>query len=150
MPSNHFILCHPLLFSPSIFPSIKVFSNDSVLCITWQKYWGFSISPFNEYSGLISFRMDWLDLIAVQGTLQECAPTPQFKSINSLALSFLYSPTLTSIRDYWKTIALTAAKSLQSYPTLCDPIDGSTPGSPVPGILQARTLEWVAISFSNA
>ena len=72
MPSNHFILCHPLLLPPSIFPSIRVFSNESVLCIRWPKYWSFSfnISPSNEYSGLISFRMDWLDLLSVQGTLK--------------------------------------------------------------------------------
>ena len=72
MPSNHFILCHPLLFPPSIFPSIRVFSNESVLCIRWPKYWRFSfnISPSNEYSELISFRMDWLNLLAVQGTLK--------------------------------------------------------------------------------
>ena len=71
MPSNHVILCHPLLL-PSIFPSIRVFSNESVLCIRWPKYWSFSfsISPSNEYSGVISFRMDWLDLLAVQGTLK--------------------------------------------------------------------------------
>ena len=72
MPSNHLILCHPLLLLPSIFPSIRVFSNESVLRIRWPKYWSFSfnISPSNEYSGLISFRMDWLDLLAVQGTLK--------------------------------------------------------------------------------
>ena len=70
MPSNHLILCHPLLLLPSIFPSIRVFSNESVLCLRWPKYFSFSISPFNEYSGLISFRMDWLDLLAVQGTLK--------------------------------------------------------------------------------
>ena len=70
MPSNHFILCYPLLFLPSIFPSVRVFSNESVLHIRWPKYWSFSISPSNEYSGLISFRMDWLDLLAVQGTLK--------------------------------------------------------------------------------
>ena len=72
MPSHHLILCHPLLLIPSIFPSIRVFSSESVLCIRWPKYWifSFSISPSNEYSGLISFRMDWLDLLAVQGTLQ--------------------------------------------------------------------------------
>ena len=69
MTSNHLILCHPLLL-PSIFPSIRVFSNDSVLCIMWPKYWSFSISPSNDYSGLISFRMDWLDLLAVQRTLK--------------------------------------------------------------------------------
>ena len=72
MPSNYLILCHPLLFSPSIFPSIRVFSNESVLHIRWPKYWTFSlkISPSNEYAGLIFFRMDWLDLLAVQGTLK--------------------------------------------------------------------------------
>ena len=72
MPSNHLILCHPLLLPPSIFPSIRVFSNESALRITWPKYWSvrFNISPSNEYSGLISFRMDWLDLLAVQGTLK--------------------------------------------------------------------------------
>ena len=72
MPSNHLILCHPLLLLPSIFSSIRVFSNESVLHIRWPKYWrfSFSIRPSNEYSGLISFRMDWLDLLAVQGTLK--------------------------------------------------------------------------------
>ena len=106
MPSNHLILCHPLLLLPSIFPSIRVFSSESVLRIRWPKYWSFSfsISPANEYSGLISFRMDWLDLLAVQGTLK--SPTPQFKRINFLALSFLYCPTLTSICNYWRTTAL--------------------------------------------
>ena len=106
MPSNHLILCCPLLLLPSIFPSLRVFSNESTLHIRWPQYWSFSfnISPFNEHPGLISFRIDWLDLLAVQGTL-ESSPILQFKSINSLALSFLYSPTLTSIHDYWKTIA---------------------------------------------
>ena len=72
MPSSHLILCHPLLLLPSIFPSNRVFSDESVLCIKWPKYWSFSfsISPSNEYSGLISFRMDWLNLLAVQGTLK--------------------------------------------------------------------------------
>ena len=95
MPSNHLILCHSLLLLPSIFPRISVFSNESALCMRWPKYWSFSfnISPSNEHPGLISFRMDWLDLLTVQGTLKESSPTPQFKSINSLALSFLYSPT---------------------------------------------------------
>ena len=98
MPPNHLILCRPLLLLPSIFPSLRVFSDNSVLCIRWPQYWSFSfnISPSKEYSGLISFRMDWLDFLAVQGT-QEFSPTPQFKSINSWSLSFLYGPTLTSI-----------------------------------------------------
>ena len=102
MPSNHLILCRPLLLLPSNFPSTRVFSNESVICIRWPKYWSFSISTSNEYSGLISFRMDWLNLLAVQGNLKSLLQTPQFKSINSLVLSFLYSPTLISIRDYWK------------------------------------------------
>ena len=86
MPSNHLILCHPLLHPPSIFPSIRVFANESVLRIQWPKYWSFSfnISPSNQYSGLISFRMDWLDLPAVQGTLksllQHCSSKHQFFS----------------------------------------------------------------------
>ena len=108
MPSTHLILCHPLLLLPSIFPSIRVFSNESALHIRWPKYWSFSfnISPSNEHPGLISFRMDWLDLFAVQGTLQDSSPTPQFKSINPQVISFLYSPTLTSIHDYWKNHSL--------------------------------------------
>ena len=101
MPSNHLILCHPFLLLPSIFPSIRVFSSELALCIRWPKYWSFSISPSNEYLGLISFRIDWFDLLAVQGTL-ESSPTSHFKSISSLALRLLYGPTLTSIHDYWK------------------------------------------------
>ena len=106
MPSSHLILCCPLLLPP-VPPSIRVFSNESTLHIRWPKYWrfSFSISPSNEYSGLISFRMDWLDLLAVQGTLKS-PPTPQFKSINFSALSFLHSPTLTSIHDHWKNLYL--------------------------------------------
>ena len=98
MPSNHLILYCPLLLPPSIFSSIRVFSNESTLHSRWPKYWSFSfnINPFNEHSGLIPFRMDWLDLFAVQGT-QESFPAPQFRSIKSSAFSFLYSPTLTSI-----------------------------------------------------
>ena len=108
MPSNHLIFCRPLLLLPSVFPSIRVFSNESALCIRWPKYWSFSfnISPSNEHPGLISFRTDWLDLLAVQGILKESSSIPQFKSINSLALSFLYSPTLTSIYDHWKNHSL--------------------------------------------
>ena len=98
MPSNHLILHHPFLLLPWIFPSIRVFS-ESVLCIRWPKYWSFSfsISLSNEYSVLISFRIDWLDLLA------EPSPTPQFKSINPSTLSFLCGPVLTSIHDYWKS-----------------------------------------------
>ena len=101
MPSNHLIFSRPLLFLPSIFPSISVFCNESTLFMRWPKYWSFSlsISPSNEYSGLISFRMDWFDLLAVQETLKS-SPTPQFKSVNSSALSLLHSPTLTFIHDH--------------------------------------------------
>ena len=107
MPPNHLILCRSLLLLPSIFPSIRVFSNGSVLCIRWPKYWSFSfnISPSNEHPGLISFRMDWLDLLATRDSQGFC-PTPQFKSINSSALSFLYSPTLTPIHDSRKNHSL--------------------------------------------
>ena len=98
---------HPLLLLPSILPSIQVFSRESTLGIRWPKYWSFSfsISPSNDYSGLISFRVDWLDLLAVQETVKS-SPTSQFKSINSLVLSFVYSPTLTYILDHWKNHSL--------------------------------------------
>ena len=100
MPSNHLILCHPLLLLLSIFPSIRVFSSESVLCIRWPKYWSFSfsISPSNEYSGLISFRMDWLDLLVVQGTLKSFLQHNNLKE-SILLLSFLYGSTLMSIHD---------------------------------------------------
>ena len=130
MPSSHLILCCPLLLLPQIPPSIRVFSNESTFRMRWPKYWSFSfsISPSSEHPGLVSFRMDWLYLLAVQGTLKsplrlsnwldptgwiclQCkglsrVPTPQFKSINSSALSFLHSPTLTSIHDHGKNHSL--------------------------------------------
>ena len=108
MPSNHLILWHPLQLPPSVFPSIRVFSNELALLIRWPKYWsfGFSISPSNEYSGLISFRVDWFGSPCSPRDSQESSPTPQFKSISSSVLSFLYSPTLTSILDYWKNHSL--------------------------------------------
>ena len=101
MPFNYLILCHPLLFLPSIFPIIRVFSNESVLRIRWPKYWSFSfsISPSSYYSGLISFR---IDSSCCPRDSQESSPTPQFKSINSWMLTFLHGSTLTSIHDYWK------------------------------------------------
>ena len=107
MPSNHLILC-PLFLLPSVFPSIRVFCNESVLRIRWPKYWNFSfsISPSNECSGLIFFRIDWFGLPAVQGTLKSLLQHHSFKNINSLVLSFLYSPPLTSIHDYWKNNGL--------------------------------------------
>ena len=109
MPSNHLVLCHPLLFLPSIFPSIRVFANELALCIRWPKFWSlsFNIRPSDEYSGLISFRMDWLDLLAVQGTLKSLlqhhsskAPILQHSAFFIVQLSHPYMTTE-------KTIALT-------------------------------------------
>ena len=106
MPSNHLILYRPLLLLPSIFPSIRVFSNESAVHIRWPKYWSFSfnINPSNEHPGLIYFRIDWSPCSPRDS--QESSPAPQFKSINSSALSFPYSPTLTSIHDHWKNHSL--------------------------------------------
>ena len=102
-PSNHFILYRALLLLPSIFPGIRVLSNESALRIRWPKYWSFSfsISPSNEYSGLIFFKIDWFDLCSPRDS-QESSSAPQFESINSSALSLLYGPALTSVHDYWK------------------------------------------------
>ena len=117
IPSNHLILCHPLLFQPSIFPSVRIFSNKQALHIKWWKYWSFSfsISPSNEYSGLISFR---IDLLAIQGTLKSLLQVPLFEIIRSSSLSLLYDLTLTSIHDYWK-------KHSFDYMNLCWPSDVS-------------------------
>ena len=183
MLSNHLSLFCPYLLLLSIFPSIRVFSNELTIRIRWPKYWRFSISPSNEYPELISFRNKWFDLLAVQRTLTSLLQHHNLKaSVLQCSASFMVQLSHTYMTT-GKTIALTvwtfvgkmsllfntlsrfviaflpkkastsaaaAAKSLQSCPTLCDLIDGSTRGSPVPGILQARTLEWVAISFSNA
>ena len=111
MPSNHLILCCRLLLRPSIFPSIRVFSNESALLIRWPKYWSFSfnISPSKEHPGLISFRMDWLDILAVQGILTGLKH--QF-----FCTRFLYSPTLTSIHDRWKNHSLAQVKCQSPAP----------------------------------
>ena len=101
MPSNRLILCHPLLLLPSILPSIRVFCNESALRIRWPKYWSFGISPCNEYLGLISFMIDWFDLLAVQGTLESLLQHHSSKASIFFVLN-LYGPTLTSIHDYWK------------------------------------------------
>ena len=108
MPSSHLILCRPLLLLPPIPPSIRVFSNESALRIRWTKYWSFSfsISPSNEHPGLISFRIRLVGSPCSPRDSQESSLIPQFKSINSLVLSFLYGPTLTSIHDYWKNHSL--------------------------------------------
>ncbi|CAM9505423.1 unnamed protein product [Rangifer tarandus platyrhynchus] len=101
MPSNHLILCCPLLLLPSIFPSIRVFSSKSVLCMSWLEHWSFSIniSPSNEYSGLISFRIDWLDLLAVQGTLKSLLQHYSSEASNLRRSAFFLVPTLTSIHN---------------------------------------------------
>ena len=118
MPFNHLILLPPC--PPALkFPSIRVFSKESALHIGWPEYWNFSfnISPSSEYSGLISFKIDWFDLLAVQGTLKNL-PAPQFKIINSSVLSFLYGPALTSIYDDWKNHS-------SDYTDLCQQNDTS-------------------------
>ena len=120
MLSNHLILCRPLLFLPSVFPSIRDFYKESALGIRWSKYWSFSfsISPSNQYSWLISFRIDRFDLLEVQGTLKSLLQHHKFKSINSSVLSFFYSPTLTSVQGCWKNHSL-------DYTDLCWPSDVS-------------------------
>ena len=170
MPSSHLILCHPLIVLPPIPPSIRVFSIESTLRMRWPKYLScsFSIIPSKEIPGLISFRMDWLDLLVVQGTLQSLLQHNSLKASILRCSAFFRVQLSHPYMTTGKTIALTrrtfvgkvmpllfnmlsaaAAKSLQSCPTLCDPIDGSPPVSPVPGILQARILEWVAILIAK-
>ena len=109
MTSNHLILSHPLLFLPSVFPNIRVFSNESVLCIRWLKYWSFSFSirPCKEYSGLISFRIGWFDLLAVQGTLKSLLQNHNSKA-SVLQRSALYGP-VTFIHDLWKNHSFDSA-----------------------------------------
>ena len=168
MPSSHLILCHPLLLLPSTPLSIRVFSKETTLRMRWPKYWSFSFSiiPSKEIPGLISFRMYWLDLLAVRGTLESLLQHHSSKASILQCSAFFTVQLSDPYMTTGKTIALTrrtfvgkvkeyhgpaaAAKSLQSCPTLCDPINGSPSGSTVPGILQARIMERVAISFSNA
>ena len=171
MPSSHLILCHPLLLLPPIPPSIRVFSNESTLRMRWPKYWSFifSIIPSKEHPGLISFRMNWLDLLAVQGTLKSLlqhhtskASILQCSAFFTVQLSHPYMTTgETIVLTRWTFVskvmslllnmfsAAAAAKLLQSCLTLCNPRDGSPPGSPIPGILQARTMEWVGHNFPS-
>ena len=108
MPSNHLIVWHPLLLLPSIIPSIRFFSNELALCIRWpklggQKFWSFSINPCNEYSGLVSFRIDWFDLLEVQGLLNSLLQHHSLKASILPCSAFFYGPTFTSIHDYWKS-----------------------------------------------
>ena len=131
MPSNHLILCRPLLLLPSIFPSFRVFSNESILRIRWPEYWSFSfsVSPSNEYSGLISFRMDWLDLLAVQGTLKSLLQHHSSKA------SFLQCSAFFMVQishSYMTTGKIYCCCSVtQSCLTLCDATNCSMPGFPV-------------------
>ena len=111
MPASSLILYRHLLLLTAIFPTIRVFSSESAVCIRWPKYWNFS--PSNEYSGLISFRIDLAWSLCRPGDSQESSPTPQFKSINSVALSLLYGPTFTSLHDYWKSHSFDYRDSLK-------------------------------------
>ena len=143
---NYLIPYCTLILLPSIFPSIRVFSNESALCIRWPKYWSFSfsISSSREYSGLISFRIDWFDLLALQRTLK-CLLQHHNLKVSILQGSAFFMVQL----SYLYTHTCKCAKSLQLCPTLCDPMDCSLPGSSVHGILQARILEWVAVPSSR-
>ena len=164
MPSNHLILSsisehRPLLLPPSIFPSIGVFSNEPALHIRWPKYWSFSfsISPSNDYTGLISFRMDWLDLLAVQGTLKSLLQHHSSKASILWCSAFFMVQLSYPYMTTGKIIVLTRQNFVgniqfssvaQLCLTLCNPMDCSPPGSSIHGIFQARVLEWGAITFS--
>ena len=111
MPSNHLTLCHPLLLLPSIFPSIRVLSNESVLRIRWPKYWSFSISPSKKYSGLISFRSDWLDLLAVQGTLKNLLQHPSLKALILWHSAFL----MVQLSHPYMTTGITIALTRRTF-----------------------------------
>ena len=123
MPSNHFILCHPLLLLPSVFPSIRVFSNKLVLCIKWPKFWRFSFSthPSNEHSGLVSFRVYWFDLLAIQGTLKSLLQYHRSKT-SVLWCSAFFAPNLTSNITWYdiSNSSLLLHGLLQSYPLICN------------------------------
>ena len=180
MPFSHLILCHPLLLLPQIPPSIRVFSNESTLHLRSPKYWSFSfsISPSKEHPGLISFRMDWLDLLAVQGTLENLlqhhsskASILQHSAFFTVQLSQPYLTTgksialtrqifvgkvMSQLLNMLSMLVITflprsesEVKSLIHVRTFCDPVDCCLPGSPTHGIFQASILGWVAISFSR-
>ena len=167
MLSNLLVLCHPLLLTPSIFPSIRVFSNESAFHIRRPKYWSFSSSsnPSNEYSGLISFRIDWFDLLAVQGTLKNLlchyrshgsqayllcmGRCKHLHSLNSFlsCTSQLSGPKSCFLIVHIVSVCRVCVLVTQLCPVLCDSMNCSPPGSFIHGILQARILEWVAIPF---
>ena len=133
MPSNHLILCHPLLLPSSIFPSIKVFSNESVLCIRWPQFWSFSSSgrSSNEYSGLISFRSDWFHLLAVQETLKSLLQYHSSKASILQCSAFFIVQLSHPYMTTGKTISLILSSVAQLCPNLCDPMNRSIPGLPV-------------------
>ena len=152
MPSKHLILCHPLILLLSIFPSIQVFSNESSLHIRWPKYWSFnfSFSRSSEYSELISFRMDWFDLLATQRSLRSLLQYHSLKASilwhSAFFMAQLSHPYMTTGKTMvWREEALVAEFCLP----LCASMNCSPPGSSVHGILQAIILEWVAIPFSR-
>ena len=132
MPSNCLILCCPLFLLPTVFPSLRAFSSESALCIRWPKYWSFTliINPSNGCSGVISFRVDWFDILAVQQTLKSLLQFQQFKSINSLVPSLLYGPTVTSVHDCWKNHSF-------NYLDLCQQVMS----------LLFNMLSWFVIAF---
>ena len=156
MPSNHLILCQPLLLPSSIIPSIRAFSNESVLRIRWPKYWrfSFSISPSNEYSELISFRMDWLDLLEVQGTLKSLLQHHSSKSSILQYPAFFMVQLTHSYMTIGKTIALTMRTFVGK---VIFPTQGLNPGLPYCRQIlyqlsrngSPRILEWVAYPFSS-
>ena len=172
MPSSHLILCRPLLLLPLIPPNIKVFSNESTLRMRWPKYWSFSFSiiPSKEIPGLISFRMDWLDLLAVQGTLKSLLQHYTSKASILRRSAFFTVQLSHPYMTTGKTIALTRWTLVVSFQFLfwfsemrkmllllllsnvhlfCNPMDRSSPDSSIHGILQARILQWVNISLSR-
>ena len=158
MPSNHLIICHPLFLLPSILPSIRVFSSKSVLCIRWPKYWNFSfnISPSNEHSGLLSFRMDWFVFLLVQGTLKSFLQHHSSKASILWCSTFFIAQLSHPYMTTGKTIALTRWTFFSKvmsllFNMLSRLVIAFLPRSKytVHGILQARILEWVTISFSR-
>ena len=161
MPSNHLILCCPLLLLPSIFPSIRVFSNELALLIRWPQYrsFSYSISPSNEYSELIFFRMDWLDLLAVQGTLKSLLQYHSSKASILWCSAFFMFQLLTSVLDYWKNHSFEYVDFCWKMMSLLFNILLRFVTAFLPrcklllifvhGILQARILEWVVIPFSR-
>ena len=171
MPSNSLILCHPLLLLLSIFPSIRIFSNESALCIRWPKYWSFSfnISPSNEHPGLISFRMDWLDLLAVQGTLKSLLQHHSSKA-SILWLSSFFIVQLSHyiyLKEVWALLVAQRIKNLPSmqetgvwFPLWEDPLEKGTathssirawriPWTEAPGRLQPMGSQRVGYNWAN-